>query len=381
MPIKIVEFEISKPLERLRRLEYQIYDIWGLVRLHGYPIGWVRIGNNQLPISARELTELVANTYSKNIYSYALRSQLINGQGLSTGENLIATAFNPPPEPVFADYSLITALLWISEKVNLKFVTACLEALKKQDHPNYEIIIGYNNRPPTELTTLANNMGVSLIAGPKAFQQAVLVAKGEFVSITGQMAVPDNGWLRAVADMGKDPTAVAITGPFLPLELENQPQLDFYRKAQRPDWFSDYYSYGEGYNYKVENLGIPLNTSYRNTFLQEYCYHPMFDKGFDLKLMLHLYYIALWGESKIGYASRAIVWERYPTDEKTLSNQLKQERAARLELFINALYRGKSQRKTLAKRVIANPESKTVMANMAVRKIRNKFKRTDANRS
>ncbi len=378
MPIKIVEFEISKPLEKLRRLEYQIYDIWGLVRLHGYPLGWLRISNTQLPIAARDLTELIAANYSKNIFKYALRNQIEEGQGLTSGQELISAAFSTPLAP--ANYVPITALLWVTEKYNLKFVTACLAALQKQDHPNYEIIIAYNNTPPSELSNLAKKAGVSLVAGANAFQQAVMQAKGEFISLTGQMAVPDKGWLRAVTEMGEDPSAAAITGPFLPLELENQAQMNFYSAAQRPDWFADYFSFGEGYRYKVENLGIPLNASFRQAFLHEHCYHPMFNKDFDLKLMLHLYYMALFQGHKLGYACRAIIWERYPLDENTLVNQLKQERVDRAEIFANALYRGKQQRKTLAGLLLANPESKTAVANIAFRKIKNRFKRTDANR-
>ncbi len=371
MAIKVTEIELSKPLKPLRRLDYQCSHVKALVRLHGEPLGWIKIENEHLPFSARQVGEIILRDHSWPLYEQSLRHLLDTGRGVQAGEQLISAAFAEPVAP--RDYSLATAVVWLpyhKEVKNLKPIWECLEAIHAQDHPNFEIIIACNGTIPAGLPDMAKKVRAQLVSGANVFYRTVEEAQGEVISFTGPQGKPDKGWLRAISDATADnPKIAGITGSLFPLELETEAQIDFEWRAKHPYWFVRYYNYGQVYELPPENFGLPLNASFRRSFLLEQCNNDLFALDFGLKEMLMLYYQSLKLGYMVGYEPKALVWERYPREWDEANQQIEQENRERAEFLASVWRWNPNYRKTIWEKFKTNPQAKATLRRMVLRRL------------
>lgn len=379
MSIKITEVELSKPLKGLKRLDYQCSHVWALIRLHGEPLGWVKVDNDNLPLTARELGEWIMAQHASPIYEQSLRYQLDQGSGLAPGEKLIAEAFKPTAEP-WRDYARASVIVFLPFKADLKHLDSCLEALRQQDHPNYEVLVACSGTVPAGLKDRVNQRGARLISGSNVFYRAVNEAQGDFISITGPMALPDKGWLRGVADASDNPAVMVVNGLLFPYDLSTQGEIDFESHAKRPFWFSRYYNYDQGFDLAPENFGTPLNVSFRRSFLLEQCNNDYFVLDFGLKQMLFLCYRALKLGHMLGFEPKALVWERYPQEVDAAWEQLARENRERAEFLALSLRLNPGSRKLIWEKLKTNPAFKGTLARMAIKNVGRKMKGVYAGR-
>ncbi len=372
MSIKITQIELSKPLKPLRRLDFQISHVWALVRLDGEPLGWLKIQNEQLPLSAREVGEMIAKEHTWPIYEHGLRKLLDSGLGLSPGTNLIDQSLRHTP--IKRDYPLASVIVYLPYEVEISHLAACLEALQEQDHPNFEVILAVNGTLPAGVNQIAERGRAQLISGTNAFYRAVQEARGEFVSLTGAAAMPDKSWLRGVADAVDNPTVAAIGGPLFPFDLWTQGQIIFENHAKRPYWFVRYYNYDQLFELSPENFGTPLNASFRRSFLLEECNNDFFALDFGLKQMLHLYYRALKRGFMVGYEPNALVWEHYPEQEAAAWKQLERENIERAEFLAMAARANPGYRKVLLQKFRQSPATKKTLVRLGLREVQRRLK-------
>jgi len=379
MSIRITQIELSEPLKGLRRLDYQYSHVWALVRLHGEPLGWLKIENDQLPLTARQVGEMVARDHTWPIYEHSLRQAMGEGEGLLEGNQLIPQTFKPVK--VQKNYKPATALVFLPHGADFKHLLSCLQALQKQDHPDYEILLACNGSIPNGLNEIAVKGEVRLISGSNAFYQAIQQAQGEIISLTGAMALPDKGWLRGVADAADTPRIAAITGPLFPHDMWTQSQINFQHQAKRPFWFNRYYNYDQLYDLPPENFGTPLNASFRRDFLLQQATDDFFVLDFGLKQMLHLYYQALKQGYMVGYEPKALVWERYPEQEAEAHKQVLQESQDRAELLLMEARWNPRHRKLLLEKFRANSATRRTLVHLALKQVQQRLGRSYANRS
>jgi GT2 family glycosyltransferase len=379
MSIKITEIELSKPLKPLRRVDYQWSHVWVLVRLHGEPLGWVKIQNEDLPLSSAALGERIIQEHSWIIYDHGLR-HLLDQEGLSEGRKMVEKIFKPAP--VTQTYPKATALVFLPYAAKLEQLASCLEALQNQDHPDYEVIVACNGTVPGKLPELVEKYGARLLSGTNVFYRALVEASADFISITGPMAVPDRGWLRGVAQASLDNPAVTIVcGLMLPYQLFTQSEIDFESHAKRPYWFTRYYNYEQSFELAPENFGTPQNISFRRSFLLEQCNNDFFALDFGLKQMLFLCYRALKLGYMVGYEPRALVWERYPETHEETWEQLARETRERTEFLAMSLRHNPGQRKVIWEKLKASPAFKGTMLRLVAKNARQGLKGRYASRS
>jgi GT2 family glycosyltransferase len=106
----------------------------------------------------------------------------------------------------------------------------CVRSLGELDHPDYEVIVVDNRpgpAPPLEVE------GARVVREPRpgisaARNRGVSAATGEIIAFTDDDVVVHPHWLTAVGErFARQPTAAAVTGLVVPLELETPAQLLF----------------------------------------------------------------------------------------------------------------------------------------------------------
>ncbi|HSA68340.1 MAG TPA: glycosyltransferase family 2 protein [Burkholderiales bacterium] len=92
----------------------------------------------------------------------------------------------------------------------------CLTALRKQTYPDFEVLV-IDNAPREPARDICVRFGVRYIVEPvagstHARNAGARAARGELIAYTDDDAVPDSGWLAALASEFRDPTIAAVTG-------------------------------------------------------------------------------------------------------------------------------------------------------------------------
>ncbi len=151
----------------------------------------------------------------------------------------------PAPVPGFepnAEVSLPFASVVIPTLCSrIDDLSRCIEALNKQDYPDYEIVVVDNRLHPDErgddrLTPIRDAPRVRVVSEripgiSAAKNRGVVAARGEVVAFTDDDIVVDEGWLRGlVTPLAVDATVNIVAGLVLPKELETEPQ----------GWFEEY---------------------------------------------------------------------------------------------------------------------------------------------
>lgn len=115
----------------------------------------------------------------------------------------------------------------------------CLNALSQLDYEDLELLV-IDNAPTSDsserlVETRYPNIRYVREHRPGlnwARNRAILEARGEIIAYTDDDAVPDAGWVRALAEVfAEDPEVMAVTGLVVPYELEVEPQILFERYA------------------------------------------------------------------------------------------------------------------------------------------------------
>jgi glycosyltransferase involved in cell wall biosynthesis len=187
----------------------------------GRPLGDFEVELNGSDLPAAELTSLIE-------------------QNLSA---LVSTA--GPQQPVVDDASLpFVSVVIPTAFVRVELLARCVAALGGQDYPSFEVIV-VDNRPNDSAERAAHwrelsaDPRVSVVGEPltgsaAARNRGIAVARGEILAFIDDDAVPERGWLRAIGRrFALEPNADAVTGLFLPSELETPAQVLFERSGSK----------------------------------------------------------------------------------------------------------------------------------------------------
>ncbi len=249
-PIKVVDVELSQPLQDLEGLA-GYWRVQALVRLHGVPIGYVNVPITNDRCHADAIAHAILKEHSNKLIHTLLTNYLT--QAPLSGEVALADLVRlPSPLEAFwqkqSSYPLVTVAVCTRDRPD--DMKLCLAALSKLDYPNLDILV-VDNAPTTDSTRNlieGSYPQVRYVCEPRpgldwARNRAILEARGEIIAYTDDDIVVDPLWVKALAQVFvENPDAMAVTGLVVPYELETEAQVLFehyggFGRGFEPKWY------------------------------------------------------------------------------------------------------------------------------------------------
>jgi GT2 family glycosyltransferase len=185
-----------------------------VVRVHGHPIGAVRVPCPDRVLTADRLRVAVDET---------------PGLAARAGRRLVLDALLPDPTPVPRPTSWSVVVCTRDRPEQLE---RCLKSiLDLEDRPPQVLVV--DNAPSTpHAEQLARSIGVDYLLEPvpglnRARRLAIDAAAGDVVLFTDDDVCVDRRWASAMLEPFAAPRVAAVTGLVLPIELETDAQERF----------------------------------------------------------------------------------------------------------------------------------------------------------
>ncbi len=339
-PTRVTDVELAGALaglERLADIEHLdgYRELRGLVRLHGTPLGFVRVPVVSGRCSSASLGRAILEQHAEGIVRRLVGLSLTTRPPRGGWDPPLLLELRPPaaaPGP-----SMTVAVCTRGRAGEL---ARCLGALRRSSAPGLDLLV-VDNAPETDAVRAlveARFPEARYTCEPRpgldwARNRAVLEASGEILAFTDDDAVPDPGWARAVARAFADQADVmAVTGPVVPEELETEAQ----------QIFEDYGGFGRGFerrwcradggqrgravgHHRPAQFGTGANMAFRReVFSHIGPFDPRLDVGTatggggDLEMFFRL----MQEGHTLAYEPEAIVRHRHRRDPASLERQI-----------------------------------------------------------
>jgi GT2 family glycosyltransferase len=262
-----------------------------LVRLHGIPLGHVKVPVVNGCCKANVLKKILLSEHSKAITHHLLSDVLCAPQKLNglRIEDLMDIS-HPAHEGPWP--SVTVTVCTRDHTMDLK---RCVESLTLLDYPELEILV-VDNAPSdhsTERLISENYPNVRYVLEPRpglnwARNRAILEAHAEIIAFTDDDVVVEPGWIRALAEVFvEDPWVMAVTGLVVPYELETEAQILFEEVGGFGRGFErKYYHAGPGWVKRAAKLyagsgkmGTGANMAFRRVLFDKI---GLFDPALDV---------------------------------------------------------------------------------------------------
>jgi O-antigen biosynthesis protein len=338
-PVKVVDIELSQPLQTLNNLVGYI-RLQVLVRLHGVPLGELSLPVINGQCQAHDLGQAVLEKYSWAIVTTQLKNNLHcppDRHQIDLAELVRTTAPSFPPPP--SQYVTV-AICTRDRPADLQL---CLEALcglaSGQSRPIREILV-IDNAPSNQATqqlVTQQYPQVRYICEPRpglnwARNRAIVEAAGEIIAFADDDVVVDGGWVTALARVfAEQPEVMAVTGLVRPYELETDAQVLFEMNGGFGKGFERkqyYVPKGEKipwYLLGTGNLGTGANMAYRRSvFTTIGGFNPALDVGTITNGAgdLEMFFRILKTGHTLVYEPSALIWHRHRREYAKLRSQL-----------------------------------------------------------
>ena len=286
--IKMVDIELSSPLATIEGLDgYEALQ--GLVRLHGTPIGYVKVPVTNGDCTGTAVSKAILKQHSLTIIRHLLCDALV---GFSDpGQLKIADLFNVSHQDYNGPLPLATVAVCTRDRST--DLSRCLDSLSRLDYPNLDILI-VDNSPisnVTERLVHINYPNARYVCESRpglnwARNRAITEARGEIIAYTDDDVVVDPKWVRALARVFVENREVmAVTGLVVPYELETEAQILFERyggfgRGFRRKWYRVDRKSGERSLYHgAGQFGTGANMAFRRSLFDKINY---FDPALDV---------------------------------------------------------------------------------------------------
>ena len=223
-PIRVVQVDVDRPVPDVSAVRERGPDYTGafvIVFRDGRPLGHVEFDLDRPEFSAAEVRQRIVAALG-DVWAEArpLRAAVAD-----------------------SDLPFITAVV-PSAFSRGELLERCVEALAAQDYPAFEVIV-VDNRPrdtPERADLwrrLSRHQRVTVVAEPlpgsaAARNRGIGLARGSVVAFVDDDALPSAQWLRAIGHrFALEPQTDAVTGMFLPAELETPSQILFERSGTK----------------------------------------------------------------------------------------------------------------------------------------------------
>lgn len=259
LPILLLEIDLSQPLSEICLARpgsgktYVRAQI--LVRVHGIPLGIIRVESPTGRLSAEMLAQLIWNQLRPEIVRY------LNENLLPVVHRLGTAALSAPQVParIQARAQLLQQAPSVSVVVATHNRAASLEttlrSISAVKYPQFEIIVVDNAPGNDETAGLVNRMAVELtnlryvredrVGLAWARNCGLEAARGVYTVFTDDDVLVDPDWLAAlVQGFGDGDHVACVTGLILPRELETPAQI----------WCEQHGGFGKGFVPRVFDL-------------------------------------------------------------------------------------------------------------------------------
>jgi GT2 family glycosyltransferase len=294
-PVRLVDVELSRPLEDLAPLEpdaggtYEELRI--LARLHRRPLGTVSVHVPDGGLDAARMAATIWSELAEPIRDHCTQDRLPVPETLTVA-GLVDPRGNAGEAPCSWRRSLGESIPPLATLV----ITTCggpgsrltdtLRDALAQSYPRFEVVV-VDNRPATSGVRDALDLGfpgtprLRYAAEPRvglahARNRGAAVAHGEIVAFTDDDVEIDADWLACLVAGFDDPAVACVTGLILPLELETGAQrlleeFGGYAKGfERRTWDCDEQRLDTPlYPYTVGAFGSGANAAFRLSALLE----------------------------------------------------------------------------------------------------------------
>ncbi len=361
-PIKVVDIELSRPIEDVEGLA-NYRAIKGLIRLHNRPLGYVDVPVYGAYCPAAAIRDAILEQHTDGIICYAVE----NGLTVRPGDSLSVNSLFDTTAPVYeGERQLVSAQPFVTVAVCTRNRSAdlesCLAALTQLDYSNLEILV-VDNAPDDDLTKQLVAQKYSdfrYVREPMpgldiARNRAIAEAQGEIIAYTDDDVVVDSGWVTALVNtFNDDATVTAVTGLVVPYELES--------KAQQ--LFEEYGGFGRGFERRWvhfdpngENLwalrgtgqfGTGANMAFRRTILEQI---GGFDPALDVGTVtngggdLDMFFRVLKHGYTLVYEPSAIVRHRHRREYARLRQQIANNGVGLYAYFVRNFLMYRDERK------------------------------------
>ena len=332
-PIKVLDLELSKPLADVTGLD-RYATVLGIVRLHGAPVGYVRVPVHGGRCGAAGLRHAALAEHAPALVRHLLADALASPHRGGLDRRDLVEARHPGRD---GPWPLVTVAVCTRDRTD--DLARCLDSLVELDYPALDLLV-VDNAPATDATerlvhTRADR--VRYVREPRpgldwARSRAIAEARGEIVAYTDDDTVVDRGWARALAAVFADaPEVMAVTGLVVPYELETEAQ-----------WlFEEYGGFGRGFErrwYRVAagepaarrygglgQFGTGANMAFRRSFLSRF---GGFDPALDVGTVtggagdLEMFFRVLHNGETLVYEPSAIVRHRHRRGYAELRTQI-----------------------------------------------------------
>jgi glycosyltransferase involved in cell wall biosynthesis len=288
-PVRCVDIELSLPPEPIEDLTGYT-EVTAVVRLHGEPLGQVRLPITDGRCRAVDIRKTVLKELEWPVVRHLMEDRLAEGlpaEGWSLREL-------PKVSHIRLPQRLPTLTVAICTRDRADDLAICLDAIMRLDVKPLEVIV-VDNAPATDETerlVRGRFPGIRYVLERRpgldwARNRAILEARGEIVAFTDDDCVVDPGWVGAIATLfADDPQASVVTGLVLPYELETEAQILFERaggfgRGYRRSWFAVDPERGLPWEYcGAGQFGTGANMAYRRSvFTHVGPFDPALDVG------------------------------------------------------------------------------------------------------
>jgi len=247
-----VDIELSRPIDSIEGLN-DYSHLLGLVRIHGTPIGYIKMSVNDGCLRGESLLRTTIDNHGEAIARHLLSDSLTNGirRVEFDLEDLVKVA-----HPVYSG-PLPTVTVAVCTRDRTADLKRCLDSLALVNYPGLEILV-VDNAPDDDSTDrLVHKYGyIRYVRESRpgldwARNRAILEARGEIIAYTDDDVVVDHSWVLTLAAVFvEEPDAMVVTGLVVPYDLETEAQVLF-------EWYG---GFGLGFRRKWYRAGYKKNS-------------------------------------------------------------------------------------------------------------------------
>jgi O-antigen biosynthesis protein len=334
-PIKVLDIELSRPIPEIQGLQgYKELKV--LIRLHGQPLGYVRLPCEDDCCSAAALGRAIVEQHTWSIIRHLVTDGIT---ATARSQQLHIEELVDIPHPAFEGrFPLVTVAVCTRDRTD--DLAICLDAVGQLDYPALDLLV-VDNAPRTDTTERLlreRYPNVRYVCEPRpgldwARNRAIVEAHGEIIAYTDDDVIVDPGWVRALAqNFVEHPDVMAVTGLVVPYELETEAQA----------LFEAYGGFGRGFERKWYRLdamreksdlgyigagmfGTGANMAYRRSLFDSI---GLFDPALDVGTVtngggdLEMFFRVLVTEHTLAYEPAALVRHRHRRDYDRLHTQI-----------------------------------------------------------
>jgi GT2 family glycosyltransferase len=229
--MKLISVDVEYPLPEVRHSG--LGQLWVLVRLHGHPLGLLKLDISR-PCASHDLGRLIVERFSGAILEHLVEDGLALADLSTIGAAVASLPKACPQSRGSGPWPSVTVAVCSRDRPER--LAECLLALECLEYPAERLeILVVENAATNDRTreVVAGHSRIRYVHEPRpglnwARNRAVLEARGDILAFTDDDVRVDAGWVRAiVAAFDEEPEAMCVTGLVVPDELDTHAQVLF----------------------------------------------------------------------------------------------------------------------------------------------------------